>query len=1585
MDVAVSTRRSMADTRELFLIIRTLDEELDKSEQTIINFGKQAGVSADQMAKVNTQLKESTKSATTLSKQADVAAGRVSALRAKAQQLKKALAEADGDDQKKLSAALKQVEKDLEAATADANKLASATSKVGSQAKKTSGSVGGIGKGFNLGSLTSKLGGVSNILGQLGFAAGGAGGGLLSLAAAAGPVGAAIAAVIGVVLGLAKVLSASVDIAKEYETNLASLAAITGLPAEGLAELSDRAQNFVIRINEFNEAGQPIEGQLQRITLNASQAAQAFEVVGSKVPDLLKVPAALDQVTRQAAVLSETSLGLSFEESVAGLTTSINQFLPVGQQYANEQERANAIVRQGEILTNQLAAAQQLGAVPVTGLAQSLEKFGAVSVANNVSSAESIALAETLGQKFSDQATVGTNLRNIISILAADTSELGLSFQGADGQVNGIQGSITALQAKLESFTDPAERAAFLAEKFGRENAAAAQILVNNREQVEALTVALDEQAKRSLANGAAAQQAAINADTYAKAQERLSNTLNQVGNTIGQSLLPVLTFLTNLVDEVISRFDEATEGLDPLRQAFGVLIDTVSELLEELGLAGGQIDFVGGAMTALKFILEAVTAGITIAVKAISGLVDWYRILLAIVKGAAAAVAEFSRTVVSAFKGDFNAFSGLGDRLKAAFFEEVDQIDEILAPTIREIGNKLENIVKDEFNGLQFGGDAGNLANEIQAGLNAALAGVDPEQAAQALNTLGPIIRSKIDDALDRGNISLDQADRLQAQLEGVIGRIIPDAAAEAAAGGEGALPDLTGDGSGDLTGGAADKTRQKLEDLQKQLKELKKERLKLDVDSPRLPVINEEIQDLEARIKSLKGEVKVELTADEKRLDAILTEINRTKVQLAVETDPAAINELEERLKGLGQLEQMARLRIEEGPFQDDLEKLKAEAEKFRQEVENRTVKLGVQVAITEGDFSAALQITTEGIRNEAERQKAALDEDPILVKLFETDPAAAAILKQQAIQIIEQTRDSDIQQATEALAKQTGTDYVEALVEGYTDAISASSDDFQAVAAALQAEVLAISQAIQITEGASDVQEARGLLSQLGFSPDTIPQDLATVEEAVQFLQAQLDGARGQLLQKQQEFSNSFIAQTQQTLEQIQSEISKLEAQAEAGGLDEGEQETLELLRVQYRNLTGAVSEARAEVIGLAEDINKTDLEAFEEAFRGASGTVNELGDNINSIAGELGLGIDPGQLRAGLEIYEGLKNAAGSYFDFRLQKASQVNAEELDALDQQIQEAEARQAAGAEGQGQILERLNTRRQELLEERAEEERKIQLQQFRFNKATQVAEAIINNAGAFVKTLNGPIPFPGNVIAAGLVAAAGAFQIATILAAKPSFYHGTRSVTDSPGNAGRDSVEARLHRGERVVPTKKNLMYFDDFNAVEDGGLVPGAAAVLASMPKALQQYLMKQPDSIRNIWQYALGGDDSRTAINTRVVKTNQVRVGKELIFAAGQVIQDSRPVLQPFNVSTAARSSIEGYHRDRASMFIQQPVIDQIGLAKEIADQMYRMQHKDSSVPKYQLDALRYGIHDMMQEMKEMNKQLKELNEQTKKKR
>jgi len=195
-----------------------------------------------------------------------------------------------------------------------------------------------------------------------------------------------IFAIGGLIRGVGNAIKEAAKIIKEFDSAIAELSAITGAVGEDLEFFKDQA---IALGPEFGKS--------------ATDIVNAFKLVGSARPELLKNKEALAEVTESALLLSQAS-GLQLETSVDSLTSTLNQFnVPAS-------EAADAV--------NTLAAGSKAGAAPVDQISQSLVAFGAVANQNNVTLEESVGLIEVLADKSITGAEAGTKLRNVLTILS---------------------------------------------------------------------------------------------------------------------------------------------------------------------------------------------------------------------------------------------------------------------------------------------------------------------------------------------------------------------------------------------------------------------------------------------------------------------------------------------------------------------------------------------------------------------------------------------------------------------------------------------------------------------------------------------------------------------------------------------------------------------------------------------------------------------------------------------------------------------------------------------------------------------------------------------------------------------------------------------------------------------------------------------------------------------------------------------------------------------------------------------------------------------------------------------------------------
>lgn len=267
---------------------------------------------------------------------------------------------------------------------------------------------------------------------------------LKSLAGAAGAV------------SIASVLS---DVNKktiEFEKSLSSLKALTGLTTQEMAYFKAEA----IRLGSTT-------------TQSASQVADAFKVIGSQMPELLKSKMALSNVTEQAIILAEAA-GIDVPSASKALTGSLNQ-MGEGAKYASD-------------YINVLAAASQKGSADIPYLNSAIEKAGGTSSAVGIKFNELVASIEAIAPKVTEASTAGLNLKNIFLTLEGSVDKK------LKPSVVGLGNALTYLESKNLDATQ-------MTRMFGKESVSAALALVgakdnylNYAESIKGTNTALEQQ-----------------------------------------------------------------------------------------------------------------------------------------------------------------------------------------------------------------------------------------------------------------------------------------------------------------------------------------------------------------------------------------------------------------------------------------------------------------------------------------------------------------------------------------------------------------------------------------------------------------------------------------------------------------------------------------------------------------------------------------------------------------------------------------------------------------------------------------------------------------------------------------------------------------------------------------------------------------------------------------------------------------------------------------------------------------------------------------------------------------------------------
>lgn len=352
---------------------------------------------------------------------------------------------------------------------------------------------------------------------------GGLGSAIGGIAKAAGGIGLAVA-------GVTLVGDAMIDSTKkaiEFEDSLSNLSAITGLQGQALDKLKKQIENTG---NETHKSFKTI--------------ADSYTVIGSKMPELLKQPEALDAVTRSVITLAKASR-MDLGGATDALTGIMNQM--------------GASTKEADRYINVLAAGAKEGAGSIEYLATAYNKCGTSVAAAGLSIEQGTALIEILAQKIPDASTAGTNLRNILLKM----------MQGADE----INPKIVGLNKALENLAKHTNDTTWMVKNFGSENVNAAITLAESAKKADELTNAVS-------GTNEAEKQAQIQTNNVAGSIKKLTtdwdNFITSLNNSTG-----VLKTTIDFLDKLIIGFRNAVNAKSDYEKGSDTGVSSANGLIE--------------------------------------------------------------------------------------------------------------------------------------------------------------------------------------------------------------------------------------------------------------------------------------------------------------------------------------------------------------------------------------------------------------------------------------------------------------------------------------------------------------------------------------------------------------------------------------------------------------------------------------------------------------------------------------------------------------------------------------------------------------------------------------------------------------------------------------------------------------------------------------------------------------------------------------------------------------------------------------------------------------------------------------------
>lgn len=336
----------------------------------------------------------------------------------------------------------------------------------------------------------------------------------------------------------------SIERGREFESQLASLEAITGITGSQLKTLG--ANSLELSKKYGTSASNIIEAN----KLVASQLAERIDFGTAEGFDMLQ------KVSEQTVVLAQAA-GIQLSDAVATTTSIINQF--------------NLSAEEGTRVINTLAAGSKFGAAEIPAIGDALVNAGSAAAGANVSIEETNALIQVLAANGQVGERAGTALRAIFLRLQTSGEQLAkYGLNEVNLQANGMAETLRQLAPIVNDATA-------MQQIFGQEAFNAASILIRNAESVESMT-------EKVTGTNTAYEQAAIRMDTFDGANQRLQATIDS-------KLIPAFMesngLLVKLINNVATLIEEFAGGISIINS----WIDAHSRLRQEIGMADASAE----------------------------------------------------------------------------------------------------------------------------------------------------------------------------------------------------------------------------------------------------------------------------------------------------------------------------------------------------------------------------------------------------------------------------------------------------------------------------------------------------------------------------------------------------------------------------------------------------------------------------------------------------------------------------------------------------------------------------------------------------------------------------------------------------------------------------------------------------------------------------------------------------------------------------------------------------------------------------------------------------------------------------------
>lgn len=360
----------------------------------------------------------------------------------------------------------------------------------------------------------------------------------------------------------------------EYNASLQDLSALTGITGAKLNQLGDNAR--------------------QSAKLFGGNAASSLEtyktILGRLGPDIAKNGTALSGMERDVSILSKT-MGGDAAGAVDALTTAV-------LQYQVDLSDAKGAQREMTTMMNIMAASAKEGAAEVPQISAALKVSGVAAKQANVSFAETNAAIQALAAGGKEGSEAGMALRNVLGKMAGEDvipkeAAEKLRKLGVDMRI--VSNTTLPFTTRLRELGKAQGDATIMAQVFGVENAAAANILLNS-------VNAQDDLQKKIVGTHSAMDQAKIVMQSTAEKMKVMKANIDDVKLSFFEATGGATAYLQPITEVLttMSAFAPVFNATKNLALGFGQVVKGVSTIVrgEALAEEASTVAKIAGAAT---------------------------------------------------------------------------------------------------------------------------------------------------------------------------------------------------------------------------------------------------------------------------------------------------------------------------------------------------------------------------------------------------------------------------------------------------------------------------------------------------------------------------------------------------------------------------------------------------------------------------------------------------------------------------------------------------------------------------------------------------------------------------------------------------------------------------------------------------------------------------------------------------------------------------------------------------------------------------------------------------------------------------